>query len=1204
MDQAEARADRWLLALRETDQHADLIGGAHADPESFEFTRRLIELVAGTDDVFSSAVGLREIAHDVPHTMSARDRFAVRAGGAVSLGLPWATMPVAKKWLRDRVADLVLATKLPTGPGKTRLPRLEETLRRNGERGVRVTLAPTGDAVHGTEGAASEVQRLAGLAGHQLVTHVAVDPERLAPGGNDWTIEDDLARAARALRPVFEAARDHDTTVHLMPSSVRWARVMPGLVHRALADTALDPVRVGVGLLAELPESVQLYDEISRWAEARVADGGGASEVIIGLGAGRGAQVAARERISSIETGHPVPVIEGRLAQMTQLFRLAELALRPGRAATLRPVFATEEPRAISAIIDRAEALGSAHLFSVQLRGGVTPGLSALIEPVVPEVRLLLPVVTPQEFGGALDLLLGVVAEAGDPEREEFGDPESVPERELFRAALLGAADPAPTTHRTQLRAREWDPSERDSALFYRAPDEPAMLDTGGLTAAVLGLTRGSTGEMRLEELGAARPIPAVSRSGFANEPDTDATVPANREWARGLLRKAAVFAEALDAENPTVALTEAELNPEWAVEAARVTGVRWASQSTQVRAVKLRRTALATAAARDRIIVSLAVDTGAPIAELDREVSDIIDAARYAGQLAEGLAAIRGATFSGDGLALVAASAQVNLAAQTAEVLSALAAGSGVIWAVPHRTADSAAALLEEWEVAGLPEGAVRIEQLASPEAIADVAFEREIDRAIVLGDRELARTLMRHRPSLRIEGRLLVPGVTVVAPSADLDAAIADIIASAFCGQTVRRANGVVLIGSTARSRRFRTGLADAVRSLRVGDSARPKDVRPLSFDIGPLPAPPSEAGLRVLTTLEHGEEWLVAPEQLDEAGLLWRPGVRVGVALDSPFWDDAIGLPVIGVAHAHTLNDALRPLRGGGSVAALQANDSSEISEWLDYARAASLAINRPTTAARTERQPGGGWGLANMGLPALTGGPNRLITLGSWALREGTRSDTLHLRGLDPAVQLLIETAQRSLSYEQFDQVRRAALADALTWRTSFGVLRDDIDLGIERNVLRHWAVPTQLRLAEGGAVADFVRVLAAALVTRAPVSVSTGEVLPDELISLLNHLRIEVSLEHDIDWTERLAVSGPADFDGNVVTRVRLIGGDPVRAAEWLGGLDRVALWAEPVTMAGPVELLVLLREQSISARAHRHGLAVPVPGVDDLLSAP
>jgi RHH-type proline utilization regulon transcriptional repressor/proline dehydrogenase/delta 1-pyrroline-5-carboxylate dehydrogenase len=311
----------------------------------------------------------------------------------------------------------------------------------------------------------------------------------------------------------------------------------------------------------------------------------------------------------------------------------------------------------------------------------------------------------------------------------------------------------------------------------------------------------------------------------------------------------------------------------------------------------------------------------------------------------------------------------------------------------------------------------------------------------------------------------------------------------------------------------------------------------------------------------------------------------------------------VPVIGIVHCHSIADGIakQNLAGSGAIAALQAYDRDEILSWLDGVEAATLSLNRPTTMTQIERQPSGGWHEAVMGLPALAGGPNWLLALGSWQPREGTRSETLHLRGLDPEVQLLIEAAQAELSYEEFDAVRRAALADALAWRTSLGVTRDTIGLGIERNALRHWPVTTQVRLSEGASVASLVRVLAAALLTRAPIAVSTGEVLPAAILEFLTSQSVEVSLERDDDWIERLAVSGPLGPQGVAASRVRLIGGDRVRVAEWMGGLDRAALWAEPVTMAGPVELLTLLREQSVSARAHRHGLAVAVPGLDELL---
>ena len=1221
---SEQRATAWIDAVRQGDDSAaDLLGGMQRDPESFEFTRRLIELVAGTQDVFTSAMGLREMAHDVPAAMPVRDRLAVRAGGVASLGLPWAVMPVARRWLRDRVSHLVLAAKLPTGATPGRLSALSEALRQHTDAGLVPVVVPLGDAVHGPAGAEAEVIRLAALAQHPSVKHVVVDPARIAPGGSDWSVEPDVERAALALRPIFEAAVEHDTTIHVEPSSVRWARLIPDILVRALADVEFDRVRVGTRIFAELPESREIYDRLSRWAQRRVADGGAPAEVVIGV-----AGVAGAERIASIRSGLAVPVIEDRTAVTAQLLRLVDLALHPGRAAVLRPVIASEDVRVLAAAAELAAVREVKDLVSLQLRSGVAPGLDRVLGVDVSEVRIALPVISPQGFAGAVDTLIRVAAEAADPDSalscleamlvepkgsggDAEGDPElpataESTERELFALAIDEAALDAPNPHRTQRRAREWDPTERDSALFYRAPDEPARFETGGLTAAVLGLSRGSTGELRLGALAPPRAIPAISNSGFASEPETDASVPENRAWAREVLERAAQQTEELDASNDTVALSPADLDAAAVAQVARAAGEQWAAQPHRIRAVRLRRGALAVVAARDRLLQALALDTGAPVTELDTEINDIVDAARYCGQLAEGLAAVRGATFVPDQLVLVSADSFTPLAVQAESVLAGLAAGSGVLWVVPQRLYRSAAALLEEWEVGGITPGAVRLESVFAGRTLGALAADTNIDRAVVHGDRAEARELARRRPDLRIEGHFRVRGSVLVAPSADFESAIPDIVSSAFraAGSHPRDIDAVVLVGSAARSRRLRESLADAVRGLRVGDSARPGDANPLAFDVGPLPGPPSEAALRALTTLGRGEEWLVKPEQLDDEGLLWNPGVRSGVSPTSMFWADARTVPVIGLMHAHTVTDgvALQNAAESGAVAGLFAADADEILSWLETVSAATLSVNRPTTDARVERQPGGGWNDAVMGLPTLSGGPNWLLTLGSWRPREGTRSDTLHLRGLDPEVQRLIETAQSHIGYEEFDALRRAALSDALAWRTSYGVVRDVVGLGIERNVMRHWPVATHVRLAEREPVAALLRVLAAALLVRAPVSVSTGEVLPAEVSAFLASQGIEVSLERDNDWMERLAVAGPVGADGVAASRVRLIGGDRVRVAEWMGGLDREALWAEPVTMAGPVELLTLLREQSVSARAHRHGLAVEVPGLDELLA--
>jgi RHH-type proline utilization regulon transcriptional repressor/proline dehydrogenase/delta 1-pyrroline-5-carboxylate dehydrogenase len=406
------------------------------------------------------------------------------------------------------------------------------------------------------------------------------------------------------------------------------------------------------------------------------------------------------------------------------------------------------------------------------------------------------------------------------------------------------------------------------------------------------------------------------------------------------------------------------------------------------------------------------------------------------------------------------------------------------------------------------------------------------------------------------------------------------------------------LVLLGAAARSQSIRGALVDAIESMDIGHSARPGDGDALAFELGPLPEPPSAAGLRALAQLDAGEQWLVKPKRLDKQGLLWRPGIRTGLSRDSRFWNDAVGVPVIGLLAAHTIDDAISLTNrlGGGGVAALEANDPGETLPWLEHVRAAAISLGRPTTHTRVERQPVGGWGEAAMGAELLAGGPSRLLTLGSWSAYEGTASSTLHLRGLRPEVRVLIEVAQASLDYPSFDRVRRAALSDTLAWRTGLGKAEDVSGLGVERNLLRHRPVSTHLRLAESAPIAELIRVVCAGLVAGAPMTVSTGVVLPPEVSEFLAMQGITVSLERDDAWLERVSVSGPGDAE-SPAARVRLIGGDRVRTAEWLGGLGDVALFAQPVTMAGPVELLAFVREQSVSICAHRHDLAMLPAGV-------
>lgn len=1239
---AEARVDGWLAHVAAGAHRpegaerqgggAPMLEGVRRDASGFAFTRDVLEAVVSLSDPFAAAMSLRDASRVVPQSLPVTDRLAVQVGGVASLGLPWAVLPVARRWLRDRLAPLALAAKLPDGTdGAPLAKRLRETLAAHADAGVVTVLALRGDAVLGPAGVDAEVARLSALARRPEVTDLAVDPARLVAGGSDWSADRDVQLAALALRPALAAAAAHGTAIHLEPRDYRRALDTTEVLVRALADAAFDDVDAGVTLPAELPESRTAAERLIRVSKARVRSGGAPLTVTVAL-----TGLAGREQIASLLSGFPVPTLVGRGAQEAQWIRLVDLLLGAAAKGAVRVVAATENPHLAAAALELADRHGASGALEFQVRAGLAP---ALVDAWVAEgrrVRVRLPLMPSNELTGALDEVLTLVAEAADPEStltrlaeviEGARDPadpleegrdgahparargaaELTAERAGFGEALAVAYDPFPSSHRTQQRDREWDPSERDSALFYRSPEETQRVDTGGLTAAVLGLTRDDTGQLSVEVAGPARPVPVISASGFANEPDTDATVATNREWARRVLARASGDRAAGGAApSPAAATHLGDL-----VGQAVAVAEPWAALRPTDRATRVRRLALGTVAARDRLLAALAAESGGPARVLDREVSGAVDAVRYLGQLAAGLGAIRGAEFVADRAALVVVGPGIPLDERAEALAAVVATGAAALCVVHAGVERSTRALVEEWEASGLPDGLITVLREGGTDA-PDIAADPRTDRALVLGHREAAEALVRRRPDLRVSGNFRALGSTLIAPSAEVSSAVRDAVESAFGAghASAQTANVLVLLGSAARSKRLRAQLADAVRALRVGDSASPGDQDPLIFDVGPLPEPVGEAGRRALTELQPGEAWLVEPEQLDEAGRLWQPGVRLGVKPDSPFWEDAVGVPVLGVVTARSLDEAIavQSRLGGGGVAALHATDAAEILPWLERVSAASLVVGRATTGAWVERHPVGGWGRAEMGGSPLAGGPNRLVTLGSWRLREGTRSQTLHLRGLEPEVQALIETAQASLAYEQFDLVRRAALSDALAWRTALGGLRDSIGLGIERNVVRRWPVPTHVRLAEGGDLADLLRVLAAALLVAAPVTVSTGSVLPPEVRELLATQGVPVLLERDEAWLERIAVHGPGGTGGEVgadaepVSRVRLIGGDRTRAAEWMGGLARVTLWADPVTMAGPVELLAFVREQSISVTAHRHGLAAPVAGVDQWIA--
>jgi RHH-type proline utilization regulon transcriptional repressor/proline dehydrogenase/delta 1-pyrroline-5-carboxylate dehydrogenase len=609
--------------------------------------------------------------------------------------------------------------------------------------------------------------------------------------------------------------------------------------------------------------------------------------------------------------------------------------------------------------------------------------------------------------------------------------------------------------------------------------------------------------------------------------------------------------------------------------------GRAWGELPGAERAAVLHRAGIALAANRDRLIEVMAAETGKTIAESDPEVSEAIDFAHYYAERARELDHVQGAVFVPPKLTVVTPPWNFPVAIPAGGVLAALAAGSGVI-IQPAKLAQRSGAVMVEalWE-AGVPRELLALVDIGERELGRELVSHPAVDRVILTGAYETTQLFRSFRPDLPLLAETSGKNAIIVTPSADLDLAASDVVKSAFghAGQKCSAASLVILVGSVAKSERFRRQLVDAATSLRGGYPEHPQSV------MGPIIEPANGKLLHALTQLGIGEEWLVEPKQLDGTGRLWSPGIRDGVAPGSYFHPTEFFGPVLGVMHAKDLDEAIRLQNAVdyGLTAGLHSLDSEEVAHWLDRVEAGNLYVNRGITGAIVQRPPFGGWKRSAVGAGAKAGGPNYLFGLGEWMPQHGPMSSTLHLRGLEKRVSELIEASQPALEYEAFEVLRRSALSDEVAWAEEYGTVKDVSGVGVERNVFRYRSLPVTVRIGEASTLAEGLRVIAAGLLAKSHLTVSTAIELPKGVRTLLQARDMRLIREGDAAWLARVAKEGVGS------TRVRLVGGGASQLATALGGTPDVAVWSHPVTPSGRVELLPFLHEQAVSITNHRFG---------------
>lgn len=1010
---------------------------------------------------------------------------------------------VAPSLIRHAVADRVrrLTESLILDADPVSLSRQFAT---HADEGLKLNVNVLGEAVLGEREARDRLERVLEMMSRPDVDYVSVKLSSVVSHLLTIDHHGSLARVSETLRTLYRAATATGTFVNLDMEEYRDLRLTLDAFTGVLDEADFTDLDAGVVLQAYLPDSHQALEDLIEWSRRRQARGGGAVKVRLVKGAN-----LAMEHVEAELHGWRAAPYSSKAAVDASYLRLLDVALRPEHEPFLRVGVASHNLFHVAWALELAKSRGVSEQLDVEMLEGMANAEARALVHLGRTVLLYAPVTRRDDFPAAVAYLVRRLDENTAPEN-------------YLRAALFIANDPAIFDEQ---RRRFLDALDaRHHVLVERR--RQALLPSG---------------------------------AGFENQPDGDPTDP---DYVAAVTMSLADVREPEGVVIDTLGHLDEHDEPQYeegrdpsdggrvwyryrvasrrevdrVLEFASSGFARWHSTPLEERVAVLRRAGDVMASQRARTIAVMARDGGKTVAEADPEVSEGVDFARfYAAHASEA----HGSTPLG--VVVVVPPWNFPYAIPAGGVLAALAAGNAVVLKPAPETVAVAHELVNQLWEAGVPRDVLQMVPTRDDDTGRHLVTHVGVSAVVLTGSFETARLFTSWRPSLRLLAETSGKNAMVITASADVDLAIKDLVHSAFghAGQKCSAASLAIVEQAMFDDPRFLAQLVDAVRGLRVGAAYD------LATETGPIIRPPEAALVRALGELDEGESWLVEPVPLDDRGLLWRPGVKLGVRPGS--WshlNEWFG-PVLGVMVAKDLDEAIdwQNQTPYALTAGLHSLAREECERWLARVEAGNLYVNRGTTGAVVGRQPFGGWKRSSVGPTSKAGGAHYVDSLRAW-----------------PAV--------RDVD---------AALAAATTWWLEVGSrARDVMGLRAERNLLRYTLPPKPI-------------------LARLDESVSAEQLRYLRGLVAIAGLHVEFSaptvvrgvLDLTLESVEELVARAGA------FTRVRWLSreGAPVLAL-----LD-AGVTTDPRALAqrGDVELPRWLLEQSVAITNHRYGNASAGP---------
>lgn len=1091
-----------------------------------------------------------------PKFLKSWDRTKLWAGNFLAGVAPGFVMPQINQQVRKQSSNVIISAE----PAK-----FANYFRERTAQGIRVNFNQLGEAVLGDHEADRRWKFYLDKLRDSEVTYVSVKLSSIVSQISMTGYRQTIETIKQRLREVYRAAQQNRSGkakfVNLDMEEYRDLHMTVDVFREVLDEPEFEKYEAGIVLQAYLPDSFAVQQELTEWARQRHARTGTGIKIRLVKGAN-----LAMEQVEAAHRGWPQAPYHDKPSVDANFKRMLEFGSRPENARVVRLGVASHNLFDVAHTMLVRECRDVGDRIEFEMLEGMANAQALEVTARVGGLTIYTPAVLDHEFEAAVAYLVRRLDENTAPGS--------------FLGALFGLEEGSPA----------WNEQKEAFLKACQLARDPHLQ------------ARPNRTQNRLTE----KPTAKGAVEPFDNEPDTDFSLPANRQWAAEIIERwKAKAVEPLElwignqkqsreltgkGKDPSrpgvVAYQYAEANladVDAALAVAVAAQAAWEARGIAARASLLREVAAEFARQRGETIGAMVLDAGKAITEGDVEVSEAVDFANYYAQSLDDAGLFDGSEMRARGVVVVTPPWNFPYAIPAGGCLAALMAGNTVILKPSRESVLTAWMLANQFWAAGVPREVLQFLPIGDRAAGKSLVTDPRTAAVILTGSFETARNFQSWRPDLPLFAETSGKNAMIVTVNADVDLAIKDMVRGAFghSGQKCSATSLALVEKSIYQSEKFRQQLKDAARSLVAGGSWNPSAVST------PVIREPDENLRRGLTQLDPGEEWLLEPKMLENNPCLWSSGIKLGVKPGSWYHRTECFGPVLGLICVESFEEALKIQNSNefGLTGGLHSLDPNEIAVWRDKVEVGNAYINRGMTGAIVRRQPFGGWKHSCVGPGAKAGGPNYVATLANWQAkglpRQGNNASHSVAGEFSKWERIVKDPAQQ-------EALAASASSYAHWWKTHFSVEHDPSQVHGETNHFRYrprpWHVLRVNHLQEPQVALAVAQTALACSISGVPLSLS----VPREAVDappawwsrLSGEFGLEIRQESHAEFCKRLGTLR----DGTVRV-LDPTAGEVFAPAE----IGNIHVFSGLPLANGRLELLCYLREQSVSQTIHRYG---------------